>query len=74
MRTRITNGLPKCPNHGCSLEIPVQEQTHSKGNSPCPVSGEMFAWEMKPESDKLILDKNGQMTRSKGYAVEDKQD
>jgi hypothetical protein len=48
------------------------QQSH--GSSPCPISGEMFAWEMRPESSEAKMDIYGNITYEKGYAVENKQD
>jgi hypothetical protein len=62
MSKKQLSSFPRCPNHGCALEIDKKDMGKSKGEAPCPVSGAMFDWEMKPETESKVVDKYGNVT------------
>jgi hypothetical protein len=60
---------PKCPNHnvaleGCGFPLP------SKGVGKCPISGADFEFEAEVQADKMVVDKDGNMSKSTGWKVE----
>lgn len=61
--------LPKCPNHGETLEgfpFPMP----SKGTAKCPVLGVDFDYEAEVDEDKLTTDKDGFVTKSSKWKVD----
>jgi len=71
-RQRSLDGRPKCPNHGCPLEIDKKDAFKTKGTSPCPVSGALFAWtqEVETEKNEILKDKFGNILPVKTFVVE----
>lgn len=59
---------PKCPNHGSPLEdcgFPLPE----RGVGTCPVSGARFAFEAEVQEEKMVKDKDGNMTKAVEWSV-----
>ncbi len=57
-----------CPNHGCPLEgmgFPLPK----KGVGMCPVSGAHFEFEAEVQEDKMVQNKDGTITKAKGYKL-----
>lgn len=60
---------PVCPNHKEPLEdIPFPMP--SKGEGRCPVSGEMFAYEVEVDEEKQVVDKFGNVTKAIDWKLE----
>jgi hypothetical protein len=49
---------PRCPNHGCPLELTLDQLTATEGRAPCQVSKELFEFEQETNSKEQ--DKFGQ--------------
>lgn len=61
--------LPKCPNHGVTLEGFPFPMT-SKGTAKCPVSGADFDYEAEVDETKVTVDKNGEVTKESKWHLD----
>lgn len=61
--------LPKCPNHGETLEGFPFPMT-SKGTAKCPVSGVDFDYEAEVDQIKNVVDKDGNVTKGSKWHLE----
>lgn len=63
---------PKCPFHGCALtDLPFPLPT--KGVGVCPESGYEFAFEVEVDEEKVVVDKNGNITKKLDWKVDGKE-
>lgn len=61
--------LPKCPNHGVTLEgFPFPMTT--KGTAKCPVSGADFDYQAEVDEDKVQQDKDGNITKGSKWKTD----
>lgn len=65
-----TLGIPRCPNHGEPLQLDSTQKGHTKGASPCPLSGMLFDWVQDVEASSFTKDKNGNLVEQKAFLVE----
>lgn len=61
-KERKPTGLPKCPNHGCSLEG-MPWPMPKKGTARCPVSGAHFSYEVEVDEMHVEQDKDGNIQK-----------
>lgn len=60
--------VPKCPNHGVSLEgcgFPLP----NSGTGTCPVSGAEFEFDARVDESIVTQDKNGELTKGSKWEV-----
>lgn len=55
---------PKCPNHGCALEIPLSERGKKKGMAPCQESGWPFEYSVDGDDKKIEYDVYGNIIQT----------
>lgn len=61
---------PKCPNHGCPLDMSAGTGDMHKGAAPCMESNCMFDYEINAEDTREVRDKFGNVTLEHGYTAE----
>lgn len=60
---------PCCPNHGEPL-VDIPFPMPAKGIGICPVSGFSFEYEVELDEDKIIKDKDGNLSKATKWKVD----
>ncbi len=65
-----TKRWPKCPNHGCPLDLAAGTGTMARGKAPCMQSQAIFDYKMDNTAVKTVVDKFGNTSQVPVYNLE----